>query len=134
MFLEFVEGPLWYAAVVIFLGGVAIRLGIGQDQVLAHAGEAARSRGDGEDDKNSGQATGKGHCSHFRRNAVLLRMDYIYMFPHCSRMTRRVNALRRGGRRVRWHPPQVLLFPIIPFENELATFISRGTFEMGEEC
>jgi len=26
MFLEFVEGPLWYAAVVVFLGGVAIRL------------------------------------------------------------------------------------------------------------
>jgi len=26
MFLEFVEGPLWYAAVVIFLGGVAIRV------------------------------------------------------------------------------------------------------------
>jgi nitrate reductase gamma subunit len=26
MFLEFVEGPLWYASVVIFLAGVAIRL------------------------------------------------------------------------------------------------------------
>jgi nitrate reductase gamma subunit len=26
MFLEFVDGPLWYAAVVVFLGGIAIRL------------------------------------------------------------------------------------------------------------
>ena len=43
MFLEFVEGPLWYVAVVIFVGGVALRLmdvfrsGLGKDLAVPRA-------------------------------------------------------------------------------------------------
>jgi len=46
MFLEFVEGPLWYAAVVIFLGGVVVRLvevfvkGVPADLAVPRAGGA----------------------------------------------------------------------------------------------